>query len=211
MDRKDRLVDIGYILLEVGDNIVEFMRDGITDRIGNIDRRRPGIDNRFDYFGKEFHPRPNRILAGELNIGRVLGRMLDCGNRSLLDLGRLHLQLALHVNIRGGDKGMNPAPLAGMLQRLPGPVDILEVGPAQTGDLRPLDRFGDLLDRFEIADRSDRETGLHDIDVHLFQLVGDAQFFFDIHAGAGRLLPVAQGRIENNNVLFVAHNSSIPS
>ena len=57
-------------------------------------------------------------------------------------LGRLHLQLVLHVDVGGGDKGVDAPPFPGMLERLPCPVDVLAAGAAQPGDLRPLDLSG---------------------------------------------------------------------
>src|SRR5690606_15082414 len=64
---------------------------------------------------------------------------------------------------------------------------------------------GDLLHRCEIAFRGDWETGLDDVDPHLVEQPGDFELFVMGHGGAGALLAVAQGGVENDDaVLFGA-------
>ena len=52
-----------------------------------------------------------------------------------------------------------------------------------------------------VARRGGGETSFDDIDAHLVQQLGDAQFFFMRHRGAGRLLAVAQSGVENLDLL----------
>ncbi len=55
----------------------------------------------------------------------------------------------------------------------------------------------------EIAFGRDRETGLDDIDAHRVEQFGDFELLLVRHGGAGALLAVAQGGVENDDaVLF---------
>ena len=79
---------------------------------------------------------------------------------------------------------MDTTSIAGILQSIPGTVDVLDAGAAEPCDFWALDRLGDLFDRLEITIGSDRKTRFYDIDVELLKLAGDAQFFFDVHTCA---------------------------
>ena len=107
------------------------------------------------------------------------------------------------MDVGGGDEGVDPPLLSGVFQRLPGPVDILLAGAAQTGDLRPLDVLGDHFDRLKIPIGGDRETGLDDIHVHFLEMTCQTQFLLDVHAVAGGLFAVPQGGVEDPDDLLV--------
>ena len=80
------------------------------------------------------------------------------------------------MDVGGGDEGMDPSPLAGILEGLPGPVNVLVAGAAQACDLGSLDGLCYLFDRFKISIRCDRETGLDDIDIQFLQFLLSAVF-----------------------------------
>ena len=107
-------------------------------------------------------------------------------------------ELVFEMNIGGGDKGVNPD-LGPSLQRLPGAVDVGRLGARQTADRRPFDLVGNRPDRFKVAGGAIGETGFDNIDPQPHQLFGDRELFLDVHAGAGRLLSVPKGGIENLN------------
>ncbi len=71
---------------------------------------------------------------------------------------------------------------------------------AHGGVLHPARDFGH---RVEIALRGDREAGFHHIDAQGVQNVGDFEFFLERHRGAGALLAVAQGGVENDDAVMV--------
>jgi hypothetical protein len=106
------------------------------------------------------------------------------------------LQLVLHVDRRGGDEGVD-ARDAGVFYRLGAAVDVLGGGARQAGDGGVFHPAGDFRHGFEIALRGDGEAGLDDIDAQSVQNVGDFQFFFKTHRGAGALLAIAQGGVED--------------
>ena len=61
--------------------------------------------------------------------------------------------------------------------------------------------FCDFLHGLKIAVGGGRETGFDDVDAHFVQQFGDLELFFQGHRGAGRLLAVAQGGVENDNAV----------
>ena len=91
----------------------------------------------------------------------------------------------------------------GMLDGLAGAVDVELARPRQPAHHRPLEPLGDLRHGLEIALRGDREARLDDVDAHLVEEVGDLQLLLEGHGGAGALLAVAQGRIEDEDAVGV--------
>ncbi len=82
-------------------------------------------------------------------------------------------------------------------------VDIGRMGARQAGDDRILGAAGDLADRLEVAFRGDREAGLDDVDAHVVQHLGDLELLLEGHGGAGALLAVAQGGVENDDAVLL--------
>ena len=66
---------------------------------------------------------------------------------------------------------------------------------------RVLRALGDLVDGREIAFRGDREAGLDDVDAHGVEHLGDFELLLMGHGGAGRLLAVAQGGVEDDDAV----------
>ena len=93
-------------------------------------------------------------------------------------------------------------PRLGRLDRLASPGNIVLVGAGQRANGGILDRLGDGMNGVEIARRGGGKTRLDHVDSHLFQLAGNANLFFLGHRCARALLAIAQGRIENNQMLF---------
>jgi hypothetical protein len=81
----------------------------------------------------------------------------------------------------------------GVLDRVPADADVLLDGARQAADPRRLRPPGDGAHRVEVVGRGDREAGLDDVDAQLGQLARDLELLGPVHAGAGRLLAVAQG------------------
>ena len=95
----------------------------------------------------------------------------------------------------------------GGLERLGRDLDVLVHGTREAayGALVARDT-ANLGDTLEVAGAGDGEARLDNIDVHADELPRDDELFFGVHAGAGRLLAIAQGRIED--VDFPGHASS---
>ena len=68
---------------------------------------------------------------------------------------------------------------------------------------RVLGALGDLVDGLEIAVRGDREAGLDDVDAHGVEQLGDFDLLLVGHGGAGALLAVAQGGVEDDDAVLL--------
>ena len=58
-------------------------------------------------------------------------------------------------------------------------------------------------DGLEVAGRGDREAGLDDVDAEARELVGDLELLGRVQRDAGRLLAVAQRRVEDQYAVRV--------
>ncbi|CAL5347861.1 unnamed protein product [Camellia sinensis] len=120
------------------------------------------------------------------------------------------LQLKLHVNFARSDKSMNPRPL-GVLHSLPSRIDIPLITPHETTNHRHIPilihRITNLLsndfDGLEVVFGGGRKAGLDDVDTELGELAGDVELLFAGHVGAGGLLAVAEGGVEDADVAGV--------
>jgi hypothetical protein len=63
---------------------------------------------------------------------------------------------------------------------------------------RPPHLARDMLHRFGVGRRSDGEAGLDDVDAERVERPRERRLGEDVHGEAGRLLAVAQGRVENH-------------
>ena len=206
MGGEDRLIGIGH----AGDHIAEHGAIGggrrIAHRVGQVDRRRPGVDRGFHRPAQEIRIRPRRILGRPFDIAAQVAGMADRKTDRFQHLFRRLVQLHLHVQRRGGDEGVD-ARVACALQRRPGPFDIGRGGAGQAGDDGGVAHVGDGLHGFEITFAGDGETGFDDVHAQRFQLRCDFQFFLEIHRAAGGLFPVAQGGVEDADTI-IGHGSA---
>ena len=123
-------------------------------------------------------------------------RVGDGGARLALDVLARGLELVLDVDVRGRDEGVDARAL-GVLDRLVGGVDVRHVRARQARDDRALDRARDRLHGLEVARRGDREPGLDDVDAQAGELLRDLELLAGVERDAGRLLAVAQRRVED--------------
>ena len=106
------------------------------------------------------------------------------------------LELALDVDVAGGDEGVDARAL-GVLDRVPGGVDVLLAGAGEAADHGALDLARDRLHGLEVAGRGDREAGLDHVHAEPRELVRDLELLLPVERDARRLLAVAQGRVED--------------
>ncbi len=192
------LVDVRHAIHEIADHVAHVGRRGVADRVGNVDGRGPGVDRRFDHPAEEIRLGAGGVLGRELDIVAIADRPLDAGDGAADDLVLVHLQLELAMDGAGGEKDVDPR-RRGLLERLPGPIDVGVVGAGEAANGRAADVRGDIADRFEIARRSDREPGLDHVDPQVPQGLGDLHFLGQIHARARRLLAVAERGVEDSD------------
>src|SRR5262249_9307096 len=136
------------------------------------------------------------VLRRELDVVAVLLGVSD-GCAGLADdvLTRC-LELALDVDVGRRDERVDARAL-GELDRAPGGVDVLGRGPREPADHRSLDRLSDRLDRLGVPGRGDREPGLDDVDPEPGELVRDLDLLLRVERDPGRLLAVAERRVED--------------
>jgi hypothetical protein len=111
-----------------------------------------------------------------------------------------HAQLLLHVQCAGRKEQVD-ARRGTTLQRLGGTRDVAVVGASQRAHGAVLDRVGDRLHAFEVAVRRGGKTGLDHVHLQSLELAGDPQLLVLGHRGAGRLLAVTQGGVENDQLV----------
>ncbi len=71
--------------------------------------------------------------------------------------------------------------------------------PREACDRGTLGAPGDLRHGFEVAVGCDWKTGLDDVDAHFVEHGRDGELVLEAHRGAGALLAVAQGGVENDD------------
>ena len=202
MHREHRLVGIRHALAHHAEQRRIFFRRRIADRVGDIDRGGAGIDRGLHAAAQEIVLGAGAVLRRPFDIVGVIARARHLRDHHLEDLVRLLLQLVFHVYGRGGEEGMDALPRR-RLDGLGAAVDVLRRRAGEPAHHRILRALGDLVHRGEIAFRSDRETGLDDVDAHVVEQAGDFQLLVMGHGGAGALLAVAQGGVEDDDAVLV--------
>ena len=76
-------------------------------------------------------------------------------------------------------------------------------GAREPADHRILRALGDLVDGGEVAVGGDGKAGLDDVDAHGVEQLGDFELFLMRHGGAGALLAVAQGGVEDDDAVLL--------
>jgi hypothetical protein len=202
--REHRLIGVRHALHQHAHESVILFRHRVADGIGNIDRGRAGGDRRLDRATEEIVLGAGAVFRRPFDVVGMIAGARHARNHRLVDVFRLHLQLVLHMQRAGRNEGVDSPPF-GVLQGFRRAIDILVAGASQSADDGILDHLADLGHRLEVAIGGDREAGLDDVDTQLIEHFGDLQLFLEIHRRAGRLLAVAQRRVENDDaVLCVA-------
>ncbi|MPL94951.1 hypothetical protein SDC9_41114 [bioreactor metagenome] len=203
MGGEDDLVGARHLFEQHRDDLGRFLRQGIADGIGNVDRRGAGLDRGLDHaaqviaFGADrVHRRPLHVLAQVAGVVHGVGDALD--HLVLIEVGDAA------VARRGADEGVDTGARR-VFHRLPAAVDVLVIRAREAADHRILGVLRDIGHRFEIAFRGDREAGLDDVDAHLVESLGNLQLLVMGHRRAGRLFAVTQGGVENQDTGFVGH------
>ena len=196
VDADDRLIDVGHALAEGPDHAGVLGGRGVADGVGDVHGGRARLDGGLDDVAEEVGLGPGGVLGAELDVGADGPGAADALDGPLDDLLAGHLQLVLAVDRRGGQEDVDPR-LLGVLERLPGAVDVAVVAAGEPADGRAGDLGGDGADGLEVALRGDREPGLDDVDAERGQGAGHLHLLGLVHARARRLLAVAQGRVED--------------
>ena len=207
VDADDGAVDVRHTLAERLDHAVHVAGRGVADGVGNVDRRRPGGNRRFDHLAEEIGLGPGRVLGRKLDVRAIARRPPHPRHRVTHNLLLIHLQLVLAMDGAGRQKDVDPRTL-GRTDGFPGAVDVFIATAGQPANRRPANRLGDLANGLEVARRGDGKAGLDHVHAQLDQRLGNLHLLRQIHARPRRLLAVAKRRVENDDssrrVLFLS-------
>ena len=143
VDADHRLVDVGHPVLQHGDAAAHFRRRGVAHGVRDVDGRGPGLDRRLDDLAQKVVFGAGRVLRRKLHVVAVLDGPLHAGHGPLDDLFAGHPQLEFAMDRAGRQEHVDPRP-RGLLQRLPGPVDVRFVAASQAAHRGSANRLGDL-------------------------------------------------------------------
>ena len=200
MHRPNRLVAVGYALTQGFDEIAVQLRNGIAYGVGHIDGSGPLVNHRLNHTAQKVHFAAVAVFGAEFNIATQVATKTHRLFGLLQHLLGAHAQLFLHVQRRGGNKGVDAAPI-GPLERLGCAGNITVIGARERADGGVFDGVGNHLHGFKIAVGAGGKTGLNHIHLEALQLAGNAQFFVFGHGSTGRLLAIAQGGIKNDQLI----------
>ena len=194
--RNDRPVDVGNVVHEVFDLRAVFVRKTVARRVGDIDHRRAGPDDRLDHAGEVLDVGAPGVLGIELHVLDVafgIFHRLDGRFDDLLGRGT---QFVVDMLRRNADARMDTlAP--GQPQRIGRNVDVLLHGAGQRADRRLGNGLGNLQHGVEITGAGDGKSRLDDVYAEAFEQFGDFNFFGGVQLTTGDLLTVAQRGVEN--------------
>ena len=202
MHRDDRLLDVLHLFADVGDQLSVFRGGGVPYGVRDVDRGGSGVNGRLDDPGQVIPIRTGGVLGGELHILRVPFGMGHGAAGFLQNLFPALSQLVFQMNVRGGDKDMDPR-RPGVFQGFPGCIDIARGRSRKAGNLRAPDLLGDLLYGLEIPGRAAGEPGFDHVHVQTLELAGEDQLFPQVHAGSGRLFSVPEGGVKDADPFHV--------
>ncbi len=74
VDADHRAVDVRHALDEGSDDVAEVRRRGVADGVGNVDRRRAGVDRGFDDLAEEVELGARGVFGRELDVVAVAAR-----------------------------------------------------------------------------------------------------------------------------------------
>jgi hypothetical protein len=204
----DRAAAVGDALAQRADELAVQLGHGVAHGVGDVDRGGALGDHGLEHAAQEVGVAAVAVLGTELDVVAVLPREAHRQLRLLEHLLARHAQLLLHVQLAGGDEGVD-ARAGRPLQRLGGAADVAVVGARQRAHRAVLDGLRDGAHRLEIAIAAGGEAGLDDVDLQPLELPRDAQLLVARHRGAGALLAVAQRGVEDDEL--VGHGRAFAS
>ena len=92
-----------------------------------------------------------------------------------------------------------------------GGLDVFALGAGEGGDDVARGPRGRWYGRRRVALRGDGEAGLEDVDAEGRDLMGHAEFFVVMHGAAGGLLAVAEGGVEEDDLVRLRAWEMLPS
>jgi hypothetical protein len=198
--RPDRLVGVGHALAQGPDELTIQFGNGIADGVGDVDGGRALFDHRLQDTAEEVHVAAVAVFRAELDVIDQIARETHRLDRLLQHLLARHAQLLLHVELAGGNEGVDAGAVRA-LERLGGARDVAVVGARQRAHGGVFDGVGDCLHTIKISVGAGGKTGFDHIDFQALKLARYAQLLVFGHGCARRLLAIAQGGVKNDELV----------
>ena len=103
-------------LVQAAEHLGVLVGHRVADRVGHVDRGGALVERDLDHLGHELHVRARAVLGRELHVVGVLARLRHRRAGLALHVLAGGLELALDVDVAGGDEGVDPRAL-GVLDR----------------------------------------------------------------------------------------------
>ena len=163
VDGDARLVYVANVLPDPNDEVEELLRRRVAHRVGDIHRRRSGIDGRLQQAIDVLGIAPRGVHGRELHVVAVAP-----GASYVLVSQRQHLfsvlaQLVEEMNLRAGQEDVNTRPCR-FLQGLPSSIDSGFVCVGEAAYDGTLHLAGDALDGCQFPRGTDRKPGFDNVD-----------------------------------------------
>jgi hypothetical protein len=188
--------DAAHFAREAREQRADFPRRGVAHGIGDVHRRRAGLDHRRQRFDEEFRLRADRVLGREFDVVAQLARTAHRRKAGFQHLPAAHAELVLAMDRAGGEEDVDAR-----VPRLPGGArdrfDVRELRAGEAADHRTLDIRGNCAYGFEIAVRRTRKPCLDHVDAELGECLRNAQLLRAAHRKSRCLLAIAQGGVEH--------------
>jgi|GEM_PF-5776136 len=178
--------------------------EAVADGVGEVEGGGTGLDGDLADFDEEIGVGAGGVFRGELDVfaeGAGEGDHL-CDLVDGLLAG--DAELGGEVEIGGGEEGVDAGFLSG-LDGAGGGFDVLALATGEGGDFGAADFSGDGEDGLEVSVGGDREAGFEDVDAEVGDFVSHAELFGVVHGAAGGLLAVAEGGVEEDDVVVGCH------
>ena len=216
--RPDHISAAGRRLLDqVRKQAAVLLRQGVADRVGQVDGGGAGLDDGLAQLDQEVAVRAARVLRRELDVINERPSERDHLGRGCQALGARDVELVLEVDVGRGEEGVD-AVQRRLAHRLVAPSNVLLVRARQAGDahrhaVRPALRHvargeRDALDGFEVALRGDREARLAYVHAQPRQLLPNLHLLVAGQRRSRGLLSVAQRRVKDPELLGARGRSS---
>ena len=203
-----RLVDVRHVLLDVADELRELLRDRVADGVRDVHRRRAGVDALRSACGRRTRGRSasrpsarTRRRCSTSPRARPSSRAIS-STRSL-SFSSWCMMWMSELERKTWMRGCSACCTASQ-QASTSPW----TARARPAIAEPRTCFAICRDGLEVAGRRRREPGLDDVDAQALERAGDLQLLLDVQRDAGRLLAVAQRRIEDQYLVFSCHSFS---
>ena len=198
----DDFVGAGNFFAHVRKHPAEFLRDRVAGGVGQIDHGGAGANHLAANVHHIVPVRARSVLARELDVVEMLFRARHGPGRGVEHVFAIHVEFVFEMDFRGRDENVNSG-MRGLVDCAQRRIDVLFAGAREAQHHRSGHRLRDSIHRLEVAGRRSGEAGLDDIDVEPFELPRQRDLLLDVHRASGRLLAVAQRRVEDSDVVGV--------